>query len=126
MVVRIACIMSCFCIVVVRLFLLTVLKSADGDVFVTIILLYLAISLTCLETRSAFFPFVGAFLHINQRLSSGIFSQFGSLSPNEAPGMSFCRYEELHSNTLSSIYVVLHNSIISNNVLPPVPYLSMF
>ena len=61
-------------------------------------LLYLAIDFlfTYLKTRSAFFPFVKTFLHINQCLSSAIFSEFGSLSPSEAPGMLFShRQEEL-------------------------------
>ena len=67
---------------------------------------YLAIglkSITYLKTRSALFPFVEAFLHINQRLSSGILNELGSLSPNEAPGMSLSqRHGELVTRFIPS------------------------
>ena len=86
--------MSCFRVVVVRLFLLTILKSADSDALRDYIVFSYLVNLPRNKVR--FFPFIEAFLHINQRLSSGIFSAFGSLSPNEAPGMSFShRHAEL-------------------------------
>ena len=93
--------MSCFYVVVVRIFLLTVLKSADSDALRDYIVFSYLVNLP--QTRSAFILFVELFLHINQRLSSGIFSEFGSLSPNEAPGMSFSRrHEELVTHLVPS------------------------
>ena len=71
--------------------------------FMTI--LYLATYLINLpQNKVRFFPFVEAFLHINQHLSSSIFSEFGSLLPNETPGMSFlCKHKELVTHLVPSM-----------------------
>lgn len=82
-------------------------------------------SCTYLKTRLAFFPFIEAFLHINQCFSSGIFSELGSLLPNEAPGILFShRHKELL--TLLVSFTLFSITQYLNNTLHPVPYLSMF
>jgi len=94
-----ACIVSCFCVVIVQHFLFPVNQLMC---FVCSLYLFISCGLTYLKTSLTFFPFVGAFQHINQRLSSRIFSELGSLLPIEAPGMSFsCRHKELLTQLVS-------------------------
>ena len=59
------------------------------------------------QNKVGFFPFIKVFLHINEFLSSRIFSEFGSLSSNEAPGMLFShRHKELLTQLVSFMLII--------------------